>query len=180
MSLTLNANTGQMIISRGDDGLIRYTVFNSSGVAYDVSANSFAFTVKRSIDDVIASAVFQKTNPAANGIDLTLAASGIVDVNIADTDTEALAGNYQYDLQMTEGGKVYTIAQGQFVVKKDVTTVGTAGQPSFGVILFPGGAFAIGSDGALYFKDQTTGLWWTMYFDNGAEVTDGPSASIPF
>lgn len=180
MSLTLNANTGQIIISRGDDGLIRYTVRNSSGVAYDVSANSFAFTVKRGIDDSILDAEFQKINPAASGIDLTLAASGIVDVNIADTDTSGMAGNYVYDLEMTEGGKIYTLAQGAFLVKKDVTTVGTAGQPSFGVILFPGGMFAIGSDGAIYFKDRTTGLWWTMYFDSGGMITNGPSASIPF
>lgn len=173
MSLTLNANTGQIIISRGDDGIIRYTVRNSSGAVYDVSANSFAFTVKQSIDDNISDAKFQKTNPAASGIDLTLAATGIVDVNIADTDTQALAGNYVYDLQMIESGKYYTLAQGAFLVKKDVTTPGTPSTPGTGVVFLIAGDF--------YMLDATTGLYSGFRLDNGSfQQSATQSATIPF
>jgi len=178
MSLTLNASTGQIIISRGDDGIIRYTVKNSSGVAYDVSANSFAFTVKSSIDDAIGDAAFQLTNPAASGIDLTSAASGIVDVNIADTNTSGLAGAYQYDLQMTEGGKIYTIAQGMFVVRKDVTTPGVAGTSS-ALVAFPGGLY-MGTPG-FYMLDTVTGLYSGFRLTSGIlEQSASQSSSVPF
>jgi hypothetical protein len=178
MSLTLNASTGQVIISRGDDGIIRYTVKNSSGVAYDVSANSFAFTVKTSIDDAIGDAKFQLTNPAASGIDLTSAASGIVDVKVRDTDTSALAGAYQYDLQMTESGLIYTLAQGMFVVRKDVTTPGVAGTSS-ALVAFPGG-FYVGS-GGFYLLDVVTGLYSGFRLESGVLVQSSTqSATVPF
>jgi hypothetical protein len=121
MSLTVNQNTHTIMASRGDDHKIRFTVKNSSGVAYDVSANTFKFTVKASLDDAIGSAKFQRTSPAGSGIDLTSAATGIVDVNLVPANTSALGGIYYYDLEMTEGGKVYTVRQGLFIVPKDVT-----------------------------------------------------------
>jgi len=172
MSLTLNANTGQVIISRGDNGILRYTVLNSSGAVYDVSSNSFAFTVKDSLDDAIGDAMFQLTNPAASGIDLTSAASGIVDVVLDDTNTSGLAGNYHYDLQMTESGKVYTIGQGVFVVRKDVTTPGTAGTYTGGLAVFLTG---------FYMLDSVTGLYSKFQLTNEVfEQSPTQSATIPF
>ena len=119
--LTVDANTYKITASRGDDHKIRFTVKNSSGVVYDVSANTFKFTVKASLDDAIGAAKFQRTSPVGSGIDLTLAATGIVDVLIVPTNTSGLAGEYHYDLEMTESGKVYTLRQGVFTVSKDVT-----------------------------------------------------------
>lgn len=121
MSLTVDANNYRIDASRADDHKIRFTVKNSSGVAYDVSANTFKFTCKASLDDPIASAKFQKLSPAASGIDLTAAATGIVDVNLIPADTAALAGVYYYDLEMSEAGKIYTLRQGIFYVRKDVS-----------------------------------------------------------
>ena len=46
MSLTVNAETNRIVITRGDDQTIRFTVKNSAGVAYDVSSNSFKFTLR--------------------------------------------------------------------------------------------------------------------------------------
>jgi hypothetical protein len=179
MSLSVNVNTHHIEVSRGDDAGISYTVENSSGVAYDVSANSFAFTVKQYLDDSIGSAKFQKQSPAANGIDLTAAAAGTVVVNIASTDTPALAGPYVYDLEMTQGGKVYTIDQGIFFVKKDVTTPGVAGQPTGAIQNFPTNILSIG--GVFYLRDVTTNLWWGFRVNSGSlEMSSSGSVSIPF
>lgn len=123
--LTVARDTYRITASRADDHKIRFTVYNSSGAAYDVSANSFKFTVKASLDDAITSAKFQKASPASGGIDLTLAATGLVDVNIVPSDTATLGGIYYYDLEMLEGAKTYTLQEGIFYVLKDVTTPGS-------------------------------------------------------
>lgn len=128
--LLIDPNNYRIDASRGDDHTIRFTVKNSSGVAYDVSANSFKFTCKDDLDDLIADAKFQKSSPVANGIDLTNAAQGIVDVLLIPSDTAALAGRYFYDFEMTESSKVYTLRQGLLFIKKDVTTAGTVSNPA--------------------------------------------------
>lgn len=157
MSLTVDAQNYRITATRGDDHKIRFTVKNSSGVAYDVSANTFKFTVKASLDDSIANAKFQKLSPAANGIDLTNATSGIVDVNLVPSDTDALAGLYYYDLEMTEGGKLYTLRQGVLMALKSVTTPGSAGTPASTIVPFPGG---VAITGPFYvFSPNGDGLW---------------------
>jgi hypothetical protein len=44
--LLIDPNNYRIDASRGDDHKIRFTVKNSSGVAYDISANTFKFTIK--------------------------------------------------------------------------------------------------------------------------------------
>src|SRR5262245_46184230 len=148
--LTVDPNNYRIDVSRGDDAKVRFTVRNSSGAIYDVSANSFKFTVKESLDDAITSAKFQLTNPEGNGIDMANAGNWIFDVNMTPTSLGLLAGYYHYDLEMTEGGKVYTLRQGVMFVRKDVTTTGSAPAiPVFGVT-FPDW---IGITTYLYWKD---------------------------
>jgi len=166
MSLTVDSNNYRIDASRGDDHKIRFTVKNSSGVAYDVSANDFKFTVKASLDDAITDAKFQKLSPVGNGIDLTNATTGIVDVNLVPADTAALAGQYFYDLEMTETGKVYTLRAGLFYVKKDVSTPGSVptadpvGATFPGYVAFTGAMYQYGLD-LLWHKFQVdaNGIW---------------------
>lgn len=176
MSLTIDPNNYKISATRGDDHKIRFTVKNSSGIAYDVSANTFKFTVKESLDDLIAAAKFQRQSPAANGIDLTSATSGLVDVNLVPSNTSTLAGLYYYDLEMTEGGKVYTLRSGIFFVLKDVATPGTA-PTSTGVIPdFPNGL----SLTALYMLDSVSGQYFKGIWTNGELIWSGPNPTIPF
>lgn len=176
--LTVNANTGEIEIARGDDQTIRFTVTDSAGVALNVAAGTFKFTVKDSVDDDIADALFQKQDPAGNGIDLTSAASGIVDVNIDAADTVNYAGNKVWDLQMTLAGKVRTLNGGVFRIRKEVSTPGTSGQPSTSIVPFPG---SIAIDGVLYMLDATTGLYGAFRLnDSNWEQSATQSASIPF
>lgn len=154
--LTVDANNYTITASRADDHRIRFTVKNSAGAAYNVSANTFKFTVKASLDDAIGDAKFQKSSPAGSGIDLTSAASGIVDVNLLPADTSALSGTYYYDLEMTESGKVYTLRQGKFLVLKDVTTPGTPPDPPVIGILFPDW---VAFPNFMYWKDAADSKW---------------------
>jgi hypothetical protein len=175
--LTVNAQTYQITIDRADDQTIRFTVTDSAGAALDVSAGTFKLTVKASLDDAIGSAAFQKTSPAANGIDLTLAATGIVDVNIVPADTDDLAGLYHYDLEMTLSSKVRTLRRGIFFVSKDVSTPGSG--PASSSVTEDYGAAGLASE-VVYLKDATTGLYWKMYMTGGDLTFDGPEASFPF
>jgi hypothetical protein len=177
--LTVNADTGLVTIARGDDQTIRFTVTDSTGAVVNITAGGFAFTVKQSIDDAIGSALFQKTSPAGSGIDLTSGASGIADVNIVPADTSAMAGNYVWDLQMTLSSKVRTLAGGVFMVRKDVTTVGTAPTSSSALVSMPGG-FYLGS-GGFYLLDTVTGLYSGFRLTNGIfEQSAAQSATVPF
>lgn len=139
IGLTVDPNTYDITILRGDDQIVRFTVTTSTGAAQDVTSWTFKFTVKSSPDDAIGSAIFQKAT-GGNGIALTTPLSGIVDVTLAAADTAAMAGRYYYDLEGTDtGGLIHTVRAGLFVVRKDVTTPGTSGQPSVAVPDFSGG-----------------------------------------
>lgn len=174
--LTVNANTYQVTIDRGDDQTIRFTVKDSAGAAVNVSAGTFKFTVKSTLDDLIADAKFQKTSPAANGIDLTLAATGIVDVLIVPVNTSTLAGIYYYDLEMVLSSKVRTLRRGLFVVQKDVSTPGAAPTSAGVVIDFPDG---LQTDGGLYLQDPATGLWIKLTHSGGTLDISATSAGPP-
>lgn len=184
--LTFNSNTREIVITRGDGGVqngLLVTVRNSAGALLNVSAASHRFTVKESIDDVIADAIFQLTNPAASGIDLTSAASGLVTVVFPPTYIEAMAGGYVYDYQITfaDGSVATPLSPNgracRFTVPKNVTTPGSVTAPTLPIHPFTG-SVAIG--GALYQQDQVTGMWFKSYYSNGAYLTDGPNATIPF
>lgn len=176
--LTVNEDSGEVVIARGDDQTIRFTVRDFSGALVNCSAGTFKFTVKESIDDDIADALFQLQSPAANGIDLTSAASGIVDVNIRAADTASLAGMKWWDLQMTLSSNVRTLAGGVFRVAKNVSTVGVAGSASSPVAPFPG---HVSIDRELYLLDTITGLYSGFRVENGElKQSVAQSATVPF
>lgn len=176
---------GNIEVERGDGEAFYFDITDAAGVALDVSAWSWALTVKRDIDDVIGDALFQKTG-GGGGITVivgeTPGVTNRVHVQLSDADTQALAGDYVYDCQGNDGTYSHTPGRPRrFRVRKDVTTPGTAGQPSAGVIVFPGGMFAIGDDGTFYMRDTVTLNWSAFRVVSEALV---PSASqsptIPF
>jgi hypothetical protein len=130
IGLTVDPNTYDITILRGDDQTVRFTVTTSTGAAQDVTGWSFKFTVKSSLDDAIGLALFQKTT-GGGGIVLTTPASGIVDVSLSASDTQAMSGKYFYDLQGVDlTGLTKTVRAAIFYVRKDVTTPGVAGLPA--------------------------------------------------
>lgn len=113
-------------IDRGDDQPLLVTILDYLGAPFNATGASFVFTVKASPDDSQADAKFSRTSPAANGIDIISAGSGIVTVNFIPVNTASLGGWYYYDLQMTEqSGKIRTLRSGKFFVRKDISTSGS-------------------------------------------------------
>jgi hypothetical protein len=99
-----------------------------SGVAYNLSGCTLWLTAKFEYGDADSEAVFQLSSPS-NGIEITSAADGEAQATIPYSGfTEVL---YQkkvlyFDIQLkTAAGEYYTIAEGTFTVKPNVTRTTT-------------------------------------------------------
>jgi len=53
-------------------------------------------------------------------IEITDSANGIIEITVAPADTDALAGDYYHELQMTQGGNISTVLYGQATIVKDL------------------------------------------------------------
>lgn len=107
---------------RGDTYVFDVSV-QLDGAPYNLAGVSLVMTGKWAHDDADADAIFQKT--IGNGIVVTDAANGLLEVTIAHSDTYTLPPASSlvlvYDIEMRDGTKVYTISRGDLVVIPDVT-----------------------------------------------------------
>ena len=102
---------------RGDSKVIDLTFKDGDGVAIDISLWTIFFTVKESKDDLDADAVIAKN--VTTHSDPT---HGISEIALVPADTEDLAGNYFYDIQIKKGdGTIATVIDGLITFKEDVT-----------------------------------------------------------
>jgi hypothetical protein len=174
---TYNATTKRTLVQAGKKWTVRYTI-TLNGVAVNVSTWTFRYTVKKSIDDAIGDAKFQKTN--GTGIVMTQAASGIVDVVGAAVDTAALTGPHRFDFEGQAPGSDAETLDGpaEFFVEKPVTTPGVAGSPTQGPISFPAGLYI---DGFFYMQDDADNFWtkWRI-FNRNWELVAASLSTPPF
>jgi hypothetical protein len=172
---TVKPNTYDITHLRGDDQEYDFYVTDFTGAVLDITSWSFFFTVKFSLDDDILAAKFQKA--LTSGITVISAVDGHGRIAISSADTSALAGNYIYDLVGVDtAGKTHTLRRVSFIVPKDVTTPGTAGQATSALVSFPNGVLVT----AFYFQDTVTLQYYKQVFENGVWNTYGPSATYPF
>ncbi len=154
--LEVDPLNGNITMDRGDYFDPQFTVVDAAGTPLDVSAASFTLTVKKSIDDAIAAAIFQLTTGASQ-FDMSQAAQGIVKVKGLETLTQSLSGDFQYDCQMILASLTRTIQPAaRLRIRKDVTTVGTAPAPPVVGVLFPDW---IALPTFLYWKDAADQKW---------------------
>jgi len=105
---------------RGDTALINGAVKTGSSV-FDLSGATVKFTARQNINDVMP--LFQKTT-GGSGITVTNAAQGELTIEIAPADTASLTNEsslFVWDLEVTRGGQVFTVAHGDLRVTLDVT-----------------------------------------------------------
>lgn len=101
--------------TRGDTYFFKFARVDSDGEVITTAANAVYFTVKDSFTKP--RAIFQKTLA-----DMTFDAEGQYHVEIEPSDTEELPfGNYVYDIEITSGSYVKTIAKGDFILEKEST-----------------------------------------------------------
>jgi hypothetical protein len=82
-------------IYQGEGKWFKFT-FTVDGVAYDLSGSTYAFSVKEQLSD--AAYIYQA---AAEAIDSSLEASGIIRVCLPSTSTSAMEGTYWGELTTT-------------------------------------------------------------------------------
>jgi hypothetical protein len=162
---------------RGNDQEYDFDVVDADGNALDITNWSFFFTVKDGLDDNILDAKFQKT--LGSGISVINGPAGQGRIKVTRGDVGGLAGDFVYDLLgIDETGDHHTLNAEAFVVPKNVTTDGTAGQPSVPNPSFPG-FIVIGS--AIYIPDSANPLsFYRVSVISGALDIAGPSPTIPF
>jgi len=103
---------------RGDD----YTIsleFTEGGVAKDITDWTIYFTLKKNLDDSDDDAVLKKD--VTEHSDPT---HGKTEIVLTNSDTDALAGVYDYDIQYKDNSTpaiVKTVITGKMTVEKDVT-----------------------------------------------------------
>jgi hypothetical protein len=108
-------------ITRGDTAYFRCAV-TEDGDPFDLTGLTLRATAKRSYAQADAAAVFQKVS--GDGIELDEEDPSIAIVRIDAEDTEGLADRETkllFDLQLTSGTEVFTLATGLLVVAPDVT-----------------------------------------------------------
>lgn len=166
---TIDPLDGSLEMDRGDFVNPKLTITDAAGNALNVTGATFLLTVKSSLDDSLAAALFQLST---GDFDVTDAASGIVVPLILETFTQGMAGDYVYDVEMVLAGKTTTLVRAAlFRVLKEVSDVGVA-PPA------PGGGYIVLQ--AEYLIDQVTGEYYKKTVVSGEEVLSGPSPTFPF
>jgi len=116
------AGTGQDVARyRGD------TVPIAFELGRDITGASLRFTVKRRATDPQSAALIAKSSGSGSQIVITDPATGKFAVKLLAADTASLLPDgrraaFLYDVEMTLGGAVETVAAGAFVLLPDVTT----------------------------------------------------------
>ena len=107
-------------MTRGDTQAYDIAVTDpATGNPIDLNGKTLAFMAKRSVSDANANAVISKG--IGTGITVTNAVGGLATLTIDLVDTSALVETTQlaYDLQLNNGGQVFTIANGYLLVRAD-------------------------------------------------------------
>lgn len=111
---------------RGDTKKLDFTITDPGQVgspAVNLTGKTLKFTLKRSVGDTDVNAITQKT--IGSGIVVTNAAAGQCRVTLSPADTAGLTDTrkviLQWDLQLTDGAEVTTVAAGQLTLTPDVT-----------------------------------------------------------
>lgn len=103
-------------IIRGDTPPIAVNVTDTSGDAVDVTGATFLMTVDTSPEPANSdNNLFQ-----VSGV-ITDAAAGAVLFALSAVNTAQPAGEYYYDIQMTQSGVIRTLLKGAFTVNTDIT-----------------------------------------------------------
>lgn len=115
--------TEALTITKGDTWPNTLPITKRDGSPYDLTGATVWLTVKDEFDtaDDDAGGIFQLG--VGTGLTVSAPATGIVAVEIADTQTDLLdpERTYRYDVQVRKGGKTFTPIGGRLTVTRDTT-----------------------------------------------------------
>jgi hypothetical protein len=104
---------------RGDSNPFRFTCVDSASAPLDLTNFLATFTVRRNVDDEDAVLVVEGPSDALSAYGDPV--DGLLDMDLAPADTSDLLGDYRFDLEVLLGDSVWTVDEGVFMVKADVT-----------------------------------------------------------
>lgn len=117
--MTLDANFVQ-----GNDITLEFTVTDEDGAALDITGATVKWSLKRAIGET--ADLTKQTG--GSGITLTDADGGVFEVELTDTDTAALYGEYVHEAVIIDAlGKVRTVTEsdsgfGKLTIRKRITS----------------------------------------------------------
>lgn len=105
--------TGQNIeVYQGKDRIIEVNIYDSAGAPLDISGCTFTWVLYKSTPYAL---LLTKTN--ADGIAITDAANGVIQITLVPADTQDLLGDYKHEGEITTPlAKQDTIFTGYFKV----------------------------------------------------------------
>ena len=104
-----------MKITRGDTGAYKFQRLDKSGNAITTTPTALYFTVKKTYSQ--STFAFQKSLS-----DMTIDENGFWHFKIQPEDTDTLEyGTYVYDIEVTDGDYVQTIAKGDLDICEEAT-----------------------------------------------------------
>ncbi len=115
----------KLIIYRGDDASLRFTITDEDGDAVNITTSTIFFTVKTTASSTAAGsldsgALIQKINGPGDHTDPT---AGITTFILTHADTAIVPAYYYYDVQLVTAGElVTTFTVDDFVITGEVTT----------------------------------------------------------
>ena len=111
----------EITLFRGDSATLQCAVKDNAGAAFDISPYFTTFTVREYEDDT--AIMLQKD--LLSGIVYTNPTGGIMEITIDPGDTDLMAGEYLYDIELDDSSgsppSLYTVVKSTFTINKDVT-----------------------------------------------------------
>jgi len=105
-----------LTLYRNDTALLECPVKNGTGGVFNLTGASARFTVRDGPDG----AVFGSKATGGAGITITNGTLGILQVAIGSNELTT-NGIYEYDIEVNQGGNVYTVVKDTLTVKRDVS-----------------------------------------------------------
>ena len=95
----------------GDEVVLEFTVRDNDAAVVNITGGSFRFAAARTERSSLV--IDSSASPATATCTITDGANGRVDVTITDEDSEALLGDYYYELKFTDvSGREGVVARG--------------------------------------------------------------------
>ena len=105
----------------GDDRVLEVSITDSANAALNITGATVTWALSRAVADKVepkGAAIVTKT--VGSGITLTNPSGGVLQVAIAETDTDDLAGTYYHEMQLVLSGDTSTVMYGTVTIKKDL------------------------------------------------------------
>lgn len=113
----------KLIVFRGDTKIFNVEIRKNDGAPFDLTGSTIRFTAKRIKDEFSTndtSAIIRKDNAALGGVAIIDALNGKFNISLSSIDTQE-SGTFLYDIQITKGNNIYTVAKDELVIIEDIT-----------------------------------------------------------